>query len=111
MLVLFETSAGLALFKVKDEGRLQKLTSDPTALCDASSVAKALELKDMVLFSDMTDALSEATAIVEGVCGNIMKTFLQKSVVGSAAGEKLLMADKVSGVQCIWRVIYFVKGR
>lgn len=62
----------------------------------------------MVMFTDMSDALSEATAIVEGQCGGIMRKFLEENVVGKKSKEKLLMADKilagdvqrVLGIQC-----------
>ena len=43
----------------------------------------------------MTDALSEATAIVEGSMGSIMQKFLQKEIVAQGlTKEKLLLADK-----------------
>jgi len=96
MLILFETAAGYALFKVADDAKLAQIAEQAEA-GDFSTVASdnLLMLKGFQTFGDMTDALSEATAIVEGSMGSIMQKFLQEQIVKEGLKkEKLLLADK-----------------
>ena len=64
MLVLFETPAGYAVFKLMDEGKLAKsdsLYEDFETIDKARDVVK---LKQFHKFEDTTEALSAATAAV-----------------------------------------------
>ena len=66
MLVLFETPAGYAVFKLLDEGKLAKsdsLYEDFETIDKAKNVVK---LKKFQKFEDTTEALGAATALVEG---------------------------------------------
>lgn len=42
-------------------------------------------LKSFHKFDDMTDALSEATSLVEGAMGSVLETFLRSNVVARVA--------------------------
>ena len=66
MLVLFETPAGYAVFKLLDEGKLaisDSLYEDLETIDKAKNVVK---LKTFQKFEDTTEALGAATALVEG---------------------------------------------
>jgi len=96
MLVLFETPAGYAVFKLLDEGKLAKsdsLYEDFDTLDKAKGVVK---LKKFQKFEDTTEALASATALVEGKMSKSLKKLLKK-VVAEDAHEKLAVADAKLG--------------
>ena len=80
MLVLFETPAGYAVFKLMDEGKLAKsdsLYEDFETIDQARNVVK---LKQFQKFEDTTEALSAATAAVEGKMSKSLKKLLKKVI-------------------------------
>jgi len=96
MLVLFETPAGYAVFKLMDEGKLAKSDS---LYEDFESIDKArnvVQLKQFQKFEDTTEALSAATAAVEGKMSKSLKKLLKK-VIAEDAHEKLAVADAKLG--------------
>lgn len=96
MLVLFETPAGYAVFKLLDEGKLTKsdsLYEDFDSLDKANQIVK---LKNFQKFEDTTEALAAATALVEGKMSKSLKKLLKK-VVAEDAHEKLAVADAKLG--------------
>jgi len=96
MLVLFETPAGYAVFKLMDEGKLAKsdsLYEDFESIDNARNVVK---LKQFQKFEDTTEALSAATAAVEGKMSKSLKKLLKK-VIAEDAHEKLAVADAKLG--------------
>jgi len=99
MLVLFETPAGYAVFKLLDEKKLAKsdnLYEDFQTIDAAKNVVK---LKKFQKFEDTTEALSAATAAVEGKMSKPLKKMLKK-IVAEDAHEKLAVADAKLG-NCI----------
>jgi len=96
MLVLFETPAGYAVFKLLDEGKLAKsdsLYEDFETIDKAKNVVK---LKKFQKFDDTTEALGAATALVEGKMSKSLKKMLKK-IVAEDAHEKLAVADAKLG--------------
>ena len=103
MLVLFETPAGHALFKVLNESALRDAGSDfesPTA------IKELVQLKAFNKFRDTTAALAAATAMVEGKPSKDLRKWLKKEVKDTeqiAVGDSKLGAaikDK-TGLQCV----------
>ena len=96
MLVLFETPAGYAVFKLLDEGKLAKsdsLYEDFETIDKAKNVVK---LRSFVKFEDTTEALGAATALVEGKMSKTLKKMLKK-IIAEDAHEKLDVADAKLG--------------
>ncbi|KAJ3196039.1 Nucleolar protein 58 [Irineochytrium annulatum] len=93
VLVLFETPAGYALFKMADSKKLD----DPDNIFkyfDNPDVAnKTVKLKAFSKFENTTDALSAVTALVEGKLSKSLKSFLTKELDGLEANDKLLVGD------------------
>ena len=96
MLVLFETPAGFAIFKLKDEKKLQQSDNLYKDFADVESAKKVVKLKMFEKFEDTTDALASATAAVEGKMSKGLKKLLKK-VVAKEAAEKLAVADAKLG--------------
>jgi len=85
MLLLFETPAGFALFKVVKESKLEAgedLYKDFESLDDAKKVVK---LKAFSKFENNTEALAAAAAMVDSKLSKGLKKFLKKN-----AGEDTL---------------------
>uniref|UniRef100_A0A672IQS9 Nucleolar protein 58 n=1 Tax=Salarias fasciatus TaxID=181472 RepID=A0A672IQS9_SALFA len=98
MLVLFETAAGYAIFKVLDESKLQQVDSLYKEFETPEKANKVVKLKHFEKFQDTTDALAAATALVEGKIGKSLKKVLKK-VVAKEAHEQLAISDaKLGGV-------------
>ncbi|XP_029374839.1 nucleolar protein 58 isoform X3 [Echeneis naucrates] len=98
MLVLFETAAGYAIFKVLDESKLQQVDSLYKEFETPEKANKVLKLKHFEKFQDTTEALAAATALVEGKIGKSLKKVLKK-VVAKEAHEQLAISDaKLGGV-------------
>ncbi|CAJ1087517.1 nucleolar protein 58 isoform X2 [Xyrichtys novacula] len=98
MLVLFETAAGYAIFKVLDESKLQQVDSLYKEFDTPEKANKIVKLKHFEKFQDTTEALAAATALVEGKIGKSLKKVLKK-VVAKEAHEQLAISDvKLGGV-------------
>lgn len=97
MLVLFETPAGLSLFKVLDE---KKLTQSDDLYKDfetAEGASKVVKLKAFKKFKDNTEALAAATGFIEGKIGKGLKKFLKKVVIDAGLQEEIAVADAALG--------------
>lgn len=96
MLVLFETAAGYALFKMKKG--LKPTEEDMYSLFATPELAQdALKLKGFSKFADTTEALSSATAAIEGKLSKGLKNFLKTSIVNKEIQDKLAVADAKVG--------------
>ncbi|PAA74902.1 hypothetical protein BOX15_Mlig012732g1, partial [Macrostomum lignano] len=109
MLVLLESSAGFAIFKVLDEKRLVESQNVLGDFADASAAASAVQLCQFVKFDDITEALAATTSLLEGRISKKLRKALRKlqttevldgvlgvadSRLGSAIKEKL-------GIGCV----------
>ncbi|XP_072834804.1 nucleolar protein 58 [Pogona vitticeps] len=98
MLVLFETAAGYAIFKVLDEKKLQEIDSLWKEFETPEKANKIVKLKHFEKFQDTTEALAASTALVEGKISKNLKKILKK-IVAKDAHEQLAVADaKLGGV-------------
>ncbi|KAM6957916.1 nucleolar protein 58 isoform 2-T2 [Tautogolabrus adspersus] len=98
MLVLFETAAGYAIFKVLDESKLQQVDDLHKEFETPEKANKIVKLKHFEKFQDTTEALAAATALTEGKIGKSLKKVLKK-VVAKEAHEQLAISDvKLGGV-------------
>lgn len=109
MLVLFETPAGYALFKVVDEAKVASVEDVTKHFADAASASKVIKLKAFSQFDDTVQAVAAATSMVEGSLGKQLKKFLNKQIVKKELKEQLVVADKALtipikeklGISCI----------
>lgn len=98
MLVLFETAAGYAIFKLLDEKKIQQVDDLYKDFESPDTASKIVKLKHFAKFDDMTDALSAATAAIEGKMTKGLKKVLKK-IFASDLHEQLAVADaKLGGV-------------
>jgi len=95
MLVLFETPAGFAIFKLLDEKKLLK-SDNLYEEFQESGAKKCVKLQMFEKFKDTTDALASAAALIEGKMSKGLKKVLKK-VAASDAHEKLAVADAKLG--------------
>eukprot|EP00252_Welwitschia_mirabilis_P020201 TRINITY_DN48_c2_g1_i1.p1 TRINITY_DN48_c2_g1~~TRINITY_DN48_c2_g1_i1.p1 ORF type:complete len:592 (+),score=179.02 TRINITY_DN48_c2_g1_i1:174-1949(+) len=93
MLVLFETPAGFALFKVLDEGKLEKVEDLWKDFQTSESARKVVKLKAFSKFENTTEALSATTLIVDSKPSKGLRKFLRKN----CEGETLAVADSKLG--------------
>jgi nucleolar protein 58 len=107
MLLLFETSAGYALFKVL---KPDKITS-PTlweSFQTAEKASSVVKLKSFAPYGSTTEAVVAATSIIEGTLDKGLKKFLKKHIKDDS-GEELAVADVKLGsvikdkleIQCV----------
>ncbi|XP_035660734.1 nucleolar protein 58-like isoform X2 [Branchiostoma floridae] len=96
MLVLFETPAGYAIFKLLNEKKLQETEELFKDFETPEKASKIVKLKHFQKFDDTTEALSAATAAVEGKMSKTMKKMLKK-IVAKEAHEELAVADAKLG--------------
>ncbi|KAG3118926.1 Nucleolar protein 58 [Phytophthora idaei] len=97
MLVLFETAAGHALFKVQDDAKLASADDVFKHFSTPEKAAKVLKLKGFNAFKDTTEAVAAATDMVDGKMGKTLKKFLKKNVVDAGLKDKLAVSDKALG--------------
>jgi nucleolar protein 58 len=93
-LVLFETPAGYALFKVKDESTLKDEKKLQTSFASAEAAAEAIKLKAFSKFENTVEAVAAATAMIESSLGKSLKKFLTKQIVKKDVADKLIVGDK-----------------
>lgn len=95
MLILFETPAGYAIFKLLDENKLsqsENLYKDFETPEDASKIVK---LKHFHKFEDTTEALAATTALVESKLSKSLKKTLRQSC--TEIHEQLAVSDAKLG--------------
>nr|GMD05359.1 probable nucleolar protein 5-2 [Ipomoea batatas] len=91
MLVLFETPAGFALFKVLDEGKLSKDLWKEFSTADTAR--KVVKLKAFSKFENTSEALSAATLLIDSKPSKGLRKFLRSH----CDGETLAVADSKLG--------------
>ena len=96
MLVLFESALGYGLFRLNDSSSV--LQSDPATIqsqyfSSAAQAASTCNLVKFKHFSDTVDAVSCATAAIEGKVSKTLKSLLKKH----AGKEELIVGDKGLG--------------
>ncbi|KAF3624799.1 Nucleolar protein 58 [Capsicum annuum] len=93
MLVLFETPAGFALFKVLDEGKLSKVEDLSKEFTTSDSAGKVVKLKAFSKFENTSEALSAATLLIDSKPSKGLCKFLKSH----CDGETLGVADSKLG--------------
>ncbi|KAK4732466.1 hypothetical protein R3W88_025454 [Solanum pinnatisectum] len=93
MLVLFETPAGFALFKVLDEGKLSKVEDLWKDFSSTDSARKVVKLKAFSKFENTSEALSAATLLIDSKPSKGLRKFLK----AHCDGETLAVADSKLG--------------
>lgn len=93
MLVLFETPAGFALFKVLDEGKLSKVEDLWKDFSSTDSARKVVKLKAFSKFENTSEALSAATLLLDSKPSKGLRKFLK----AHCDGETLGVADSKLG--------------
>uniref|UniRef100_A0A2P2M332 Uncharacterized protein MANES_14G155400 n=1 Tax=Rhizophora mucronata TaxID=61149 RepID=A0A2P2M332_RHIMU len=93
MLVLFETPAGFALFKVLDEGKLSKVEDLLKEFSSADSARKVVKLKAFSKFENTSEALEAATKLIDSTPSKGLRKFLR----AHCDGESLAVADSKLG--------------
>ncbi|KAH1224535.1 putative nucleolar protein 5-1 [Glycine max] len=77
MLVLFETPAGFALFKVLDEGKLSKVEDLWKNFSSADTARQVVKLKAFSKFENTSEALEAATLLIDGKASKGLRKFLR----------------------------------
>ncbi|KAG6427607.1 hypothetical protein SASPL_111853 [Salvia splendens] len=104
MLLLFETPAGFALFKVLDEGKLSKVEDLSKEFASPDSARQVVKLRAFSKFENTADALSAATQLIESKPSKGLRKFLRShcdgdilavadSKLGNTIKEKLVTQD------------------
>ncbi|XP_061340564.1 probable nucleolar protein 5-2 [Gastrolobium bilobum] len=93
MLVLFETPAGFALFKVLDEGKLSKVENVWKEFSSADAARQVVKLKAFSKFDNTSEALEAATLLIDGKASKGLRKFLR----AHCENEKLGVADSKLG--------------
>lgn len=96
MLVLFETPAGYAVFKLLNEKKLAEVDDLYKDFETAEKASKIVKLKHFKKFEDTTEALAAATASVEGKMSKSLKK-LMKKVLSKDIQEEMAVADAKIG--------------
>ncbi|CAH8561855.1 unnamed protein product [Schistosoma guineensis] len=94
MLVLFETAAGYAVFKVHDEKGVREIDDLAKAFEDTATMNQLIQLERFVQFKDTKDALVAASDIMEGKLSKKLKKLLKKLYIKELRDDVLAVADK-----------------
>lgn len=97
MLVLFETPAGYAIFKLLDEKKLSQTENLYNDFLTPESASRVVKLKHFEKFQDTTEALACTTAATEGKVSKMLKKMLKKQVAAEGVQDQLLVADAKLG--------------
>lgn len=99
MLLLFETSAGHALFEMKKAAELEAMKTPELwdALSTKEGLASRVKLKAFAAFKDTSEAVVAATESVQSKLGKALKRFLNKHVAKKDLKLELGVADTKLG--------------
>ncbi|KAK8954379.1 putative nucleolar protein 5-1 [Platanthera zijinensis] len=93
MLVLFETPAGFAIFKVVDEGKLTKVEDLWKEFTTCESARQVVNLKAFQKFENTAEALSATTLLIDSKPSKGLRKFLR----AHCDGETLAVSDSKLG--------------
>jgi len=96
MLVLFETQAGYAVFKLLDNKKLEATDNLFEDFLTPQGASKVVTLKHFQKFIDTTEALAATTSIVEGKLPKSLRKTL-KTIFAEEAQETLCVYDAKLG--------------
>lgn len=104
MLVLFETSAGFAIFKVLNEGKLKNVDNLYEEFETPEKASQMVQLQHFLKFSDTTEGLAAVTGLIEGKMSKPLRRLLKRV----DCSERLALADaklgqmirEKTGLQC-----------
>ncbi|KAI8427325.1 hypothetical protein MSG28_001904 [Choristoneura fumiferana] len=96
MLVLFETPAGYAIFKLLDESKLSEIKDLHQEFNSPEGASAVVKLKNFIKFEDTTEALAATTAAIEGKISKPLKKALKKYVCKEVQ-DQLLVGDAKLG--------------
>jgi len=100
MLVLFDTPAGFAIFKVLDEGKLKDVDNIYKHFSDVEAARSVVKLKAFHTFEDTKNAVGAATALVDGKMDDSLRKFIKKAIVKkSLTAETLGVSDPKIGAK------------
>jgi nucleolar protein 58 len=94
MLVLFETAAGFALFKVLKEKKLKKVESLADEFSTLEKATKLIKLKAFEKFNDSKSALKAVSQLLESKLSKSLKNFLKSNIISKGITDQLLVLDK-----------------
>lgn len=94
MLILFETPAGLALFKVLKEGKIKKADDLFQYFQTADKAEKFVQLHAFKKFKDTKEALKTVTKLMEGDLTTRAFKFLKKNSIVDKVQEKIAVYEK-----------------
>lgn len=113
MLLLFETSAGYALFKLTSDkineiNDLNKYLSSSSS-SSSNDIKKIIKLKAFESFENTTEAVVAATNLIENKLDKNLKKFLKKNILNNSIQDELAVSDVKLGsllkekmeIQCI----------
>lgn len=105
MLLLFETPAGFAIFKVLDEGKLSKVEDLQNEFTTADAARKVVKLKAFNKFANTAEALEAATLLIDGKASKGLRKFLRVHCENETLGvaeSKLgsIIKDKLK-IECV----------
>jgi nucleolar protein 58 len=109
MLLLLETPAGYALFKVLKPGKLEDVDKIWEEFQTPDKAANVVKLKAFAPFENTTEAVVAATSIIESTLDKSLKKFLKKNIISKEVSDELAVADiKLGGlikekmeIQCV----------
>ncbi|KAG6646451.1 probable nucleolar protein 5-2 [Carya illinoinensis] len=93
MILLFETPAGFALFKVLDEEKLNKVEDLWKEFSSAETARQVVKLKAFSKFENTAEALEAATLLIDSKPSKGLRKFLR----AHCSGETLAVADSKLG--------------
>ncbi|XP_022820872.1 nucleolar protein 58 [Spodoptera litura] len=96
MLVLFETSAGYAIFKLLDESKLTQIDDLYQEFNTPEGASSVVKLKNFIKFEDTAEALAATTAAIEGKVSKPLKKALKK-YISKEVQDQLLVGDAKLG--------------
>jgi len=94
MLVLFETAAGYAIFKVHNEKKLEEVQDLAKEFDSSEFMNQTIQLEKFVKFEDTKEALVAAADTLEGKISKKLKKLLKKLYVKEIREDALAVADK-----------------
>jgi len=96
VLVLFETAAGTALFKVNDEGKLKSVDKITKAF-QKKKATDLIKLEAFGKFEDTAEALEVSSELGEGKLPKSIRKFLKKTIQKKGLSDQLAVYDAKLG--------------